>query len=711
MFLRNFAFLCCGIAIAFSAARAQRLTPPVAEKRPVTDVYHGVKVVDDYRWLENFNDPQVKRWVADQNEYTRAVLGKIRSRTELASEMRTLMKQVSVSRRELDVAGSKLFAIESRPPREQPELVVFPSLANLNSEKIVLDPLLRDPSGHISIDFYQPSRDGRYAAISLSKSGSEAGDVHVFEVENGKESSADIIPRVNNGTAGGSVAWDANSTGFYYTRYPRTGERPAADLGFYQQIYFHKLGTAASDDRYEIGKEFPRIAEIVLHSSEDGKWILATVANGDGGDALHYVHGVNGRWTQLTRYSDQIAAAAFGLDDSLYLLSRKNAPMGKILCLASPDRTVASARIVVPESGVAIEQFTSVQGRLYVVDMAGGPSQIRMFTNAGKPEGRVPLGDIVSVAAILPLDRTGILFQTTGYLQPGQWFRYSSRSTKPELVSALNTAPSISFADAEVIRDFAVSKDGTRVPLNIIRLKNTKLNGRNPVLMTGYGGYNISRTPRFSPFNRLLLDRGFVIVDTNLRGGSEYGEKWHLAGNLTHKQNVFDDFYACAQYLVSHGYTTPEHLGIEGGSNGGLLMGAAMVQHPEMYRVVLAFVGIYDMLRAELSPNGVFNITEYGTVKELDQFKALFAYSPYHHVADGKMYPAAIFLTGDNDPRVDPANSRKMVARLQAVSRSKGPILLRTSGNAGHGIGSSLSESLSQRVDAYSFLFDQLGVH
>jgi len=713
MFLRmlpgNIA-VCCGLALFSLAGSAQTLRPPIAEKRPVTDTYHGVNVVDDYRWLEDFQDPQVKKWVAAENEYTRSELGKIQSRAKLASEMQAIVKQASLSRRELAVAGAKLFAVESRPPREQPELVVFPSAGNLSVEKTVLDPLQMDPAGHTSIDFYKPSRDGRYVAVSLSKSGSEAGDVHVFDVATGKELAADVVPRVNNGTAGGSVAWDANSTGFYYTRYPRVGERSTADLNFYQQIYFHKLGTSGSDDRYETGKEFPRIAEIVLNASEDGRWILATVANGDGGDAFHYIRGLNGTWTQLTHYSDQITSAAFGPDDSLYLLSRKNASMGKVLRLSSPDQPMASAQTVVPESDVAIEQFVPVQGRLYVVDLTGGPSQIRMFTSTGKPEGLVPLGGIVSVSAILRFGHNGVLFQTTGYLQPGQWFSYSMKSAKPELVPALNTPSPISLAGAEVIRDFAVSKDGTRIPLNIIRLKNTKLDGRNPVLLSGYGGYNISRKPRFSSFNRLLLDRGFVIVDTNLRGGSEYGEKWRLAGNLTHKQNVFDDFYACAQYLVSHGYTTPRRLGIEGGSNGGLLMGAALVQHPEMYRVVLAFVGIYDMLRAELSPNGVFNITEYGTVKELDQFKSLFAYSPYHHVADDKTYPAAIFLTGDNDPRVDPANSRKMVARLQAVGRSKGPILLRTSGNAGHGIGSSLSDSLAQRVDAYSFLFEQLGV-
>jgi prolyl oligopeptidase len=333
-----------------------------------------------------------------------------------------------------------------------------------------------------------------------------------------------------------------------------------------------------------------------------------------------------------------------------------------------------------------------------------------MFTTDGKFAGKVPVEGVVSVGGVERIGRDEVLFRTSGYTQPPEWFRYSPPTQKANLVAVLSPPFSISFADAEVVRDFAKSKDGTRVPLNIIRLKRAQLDSKNPVLLAGYGGYGISETPGLNPLDRILLDHGFVIVRTNLRGGGEYGEKWHEAGKLTHKQNVFDDFYACAQYLVSHNYTTPERLSIIGGSNGGLLMGAELIQHPEMYRAVVTFVGIYDMLRVELSPNGAFNVTEFGTVKELDQFKALYAYSPYHHVSEDKTYPAAIFLTGDNDPRVDPANSRKMVARLQAVGHSKGPILLRTTSSAGHGIGSPLSEQIAQFTDAFSFLFDQLGI-
>ena len=259
-----------------------------------------------------------------------------------------------------------------------------------------------------------------------------------------------------------------------------------------------------------------------------------------------------------------------------------------------------------------------------------------------------------------------------------------------------------------MIRETAISKDGTHVPMTILHRKGTKLDGRNPTLLYAYGGYGISQAPNFSVRRRFWLDHGGIFVIANIRGGTEFGEAWHEQGRLTKKQNVFDDFIACAEFLIRAKYTSPEKLAIEGRSNGGLLMGAALTQRPDLFRAVVSYVGIYDMLRVETFPNGVFNVTEFGTVKEKDQFQALYAYSPYHHVKDGTDYPAVLFLTGDNDGRVDPMNSRKMTARLQAATHSGRPIFLRTSSNSGHGIGAALSERVEQDADQFSFLFDQL---
>jgi prolyl oligopeptidase len=369
---------------------------------------------------------------------------------------------------------------------------------------------------------------------------------------------------------------------------------------------------------------------------------------------------------------------------------------------------ISDAQTVVPESKVAIENFLPIANTLYVVDQIGGPSQIRIFDTSGKAQGVIPTPPVSAVNQILRSDGDQLLFNDSTYLEPAAWYRYDPTAKKVTRTALYETSVA-DFSGAEVIREFATSKDGTKVPLNIIRPKETKLDGKNPVLLYGYGGYDISLTPFFSLDRKPLLDRGVVLVIANLRGGGEYGEAWHRAGMLTKKQNVFDDFAASARYLVDHKYTTAARLAIEGGSNGGLLMGASLTQHPELFGAVVSHVGIYDMLRVELHPNGAFNVTEFGTVKEDDLFRALYAYSPYHHVVDGTNYPPVLFLTGDNDPRVDPANSRKMTARLQA-SGTKHPVLLRTSGNSGHGIGTALSEAIAEEADVLAFLFEQWGI-
>ena len=311
----------------------------------------------------------------------------------------------------------------------------------------------------------------------------------------------------------------------------------------------------------------------------------------------------------------------------------------------------------------------------------------------------------------MPTRGGDVIFSVSTYLEPSAWYRFDAATGKSVRTALFRTSP-VHFDDTEVVREFAVSKDGTRVPVNIVRRRGTRLDGNNPTLLEGYGGYGVSMKPFFlGAFTRAWLDQGGVYVIANLRGGAEYGEEWHQAGRLTRKQNVFDDFIACAQHLIERKYTSPAHLAIIGGSNGGLLMGAAFTQRPDLFRAVVSYVGIYDMLRVELDPNGAFNVTEFGTVKDPDQFKALYAYSPYHHVKDGTAYPAILFPTGENDHRVNPMQSRKMTARLQAATSSGHPVLLRTSSSAGHGIGTAVDEQIEEEADVLSFLFDQLGIN
>jgi prolyl oligopeptidase len=504
------------------------------------------------------------------------------------------------------------------------------------------------------------------------------------------------------------VAWTADGSGFYYMHFPSPGERPPQDLDFYQQAYFHKLGAPVSDDTYSLGKDLPRIAEVQLQNSRDGRHILATVANGDGGEFEHFLLGADGQWRQLTQFSDGVTRAVFGRDQALYMVCVKGSPRGRILRLSQEHPVLTAARAIVPQADDAIQALVVSDTRLYVAGVWGGPSDIRVFDLEGHEQGRIPIEPVSSAFGLLALEGDEVLYENESYIQPPAWFRFDAASGKATR-TALVVRPTVDFSDTEVVREFATSKDGAKVPMSIIRRKGTRLDGQNPTLLTAYGGFGISLTPTYDLTARIWLDQGGVLAIANLRGGSEYGEAWHKAGMLTHKQNVFDDFAACAQYLIQTGYTNPSKFAIQGASNGGLLMGAALTQRPNLFRAVVSGVGIYDMLRNELSPNAVFNVTEYGSVKDPEQFKALYAYSPYHHVVQGIAYPAVLFMTGANDPRVNPMNSRKMTAALQAATSSGLPILLRASADTGH-IGSSLDEQIEESADAFAFVFKQLGL-
>ncbi len=693
--------LCAG------TAGAQTFKYPEAPKKPVTDTYHGIQVVDDYRWLENDSDPAVKGWSQDQLKVTRAYLDGLPQRAKLKGRFADLYGTLPVRYSQFRQAGS-LFAMKRQPAKKQPMLVMMNSATDVASERVLLDPDTLNAKGTTAIDFYDPSLDGRYVAVAISENGSEDGPAWVIDTRTGKRL-PDVVPRVQYPTGGGSIAWDAKATGFYYTRYPQGGERSNDDANFYQQVWFHKLGTPASADTYVIGKEFPRIAEIQLSTTRDGRYLLASVANGDGGEFAFYLRGPEGRWTKVSDFADMLRAATLGFDGRLYALSVKEAPRGKVIAMPLAKPELASAKVVIPEGTDTLEDARPTATRLYAIYMAGGPTEIRMFDLAGKALGALPAEPVSSSFIGERLGGDEILVGSASYLTAPATYRYSPSLGKL-VPTALTGKQRFDFADAEVAREMAVSKDGTRVPVNILMRKGTKRDGSNPVLLIGYGGYGVSMQPTFSLTNRVWLDAGGIIAIANLRGGGEFGQEWHLAGNLAKKQNVFDDMIGAAQHLVDRGYTTPARLAALGGSNGGLLMGAILTQRPDLFRAIVSEVGIYDMLRVESTPNGAFNVTEFGSVKDRAQFDALYAYSPLHHVKDGTAYPAILMTSGENDGRVDPYNSRKMAARLQAANSSGRPVLLRVSAETGHGIGTGVSTRVEEDADVHAFLMDQLGM-
>ncbi len=693
---------------AAGGARAADPAYPATQQRPVQDQFHGTTVSEDYRWLEDFESPEVKQWVAAQNALTRARLDAIPGREALAARIKELVMTRPTGYGSLGHYGKHWFAMKYEPGRQQPRIVVMDSPDKPETERVVLDPVQLAADGSLAIDWFMPSPDGKRIAVSLSEKGSERGSLHLYDVASGKPVDV-VIPRVQFPTGGGSVSWQADGKGLLYTRYPAPGERAESDAMFFQQVWSHRLGEPLSKDRLVLGEGLPRIAETFLASGPKGLQI-AQVLNGDGGEEAFWLQPQGGRWQQLSGFQDGVKGLQAAADGWLYLLSTKGAPKGQVLRLKL-GQPLSKAEVLVPEAEGTLTQFKLLDGQLYLSYLLGGPSELRRLDLKTRKSQVLPLPAIASVDALVKGEKNELLASVQSYTQPQAWYRVHKDGHLA--VTALAQKSNVDFGDVEVLREFATSKDGTRVPLNILRPKGLKLDGSHPVLLYGYGGYSVSQTPGFNALRKVWLERGGVMVIANLRGGGEFGEAWHLAGNLTRKQNVFDDFIGAAEHLIARGYTKPERLAIQGGSNGGLLMGAALTQRPELFRAVHASVGIYDMLRVELDANGAFNITEFGTVKDEAQFRALLGYSPLHKVKDGTRYPAVLFTTGDHDGRVNPMQSRKMVARLQAAqsaSMAERPVLLRTSANAGHGMGSSTSEVIAERTDSYSFLMDQLGM-
>ena len=677
---------------------------------PVTTTYHGVEVNEDYRWLEDAGSEETQAWTKAQHERTMTYLTALPSYDGIRRRAEEILKVDSTSYTDPKRVGETYFAIKYQPPKQQPFIVTLTDLGDTATERVLVDPNAIDPSGATTIDRYVPSPDGRLVAVSQSSHGTEDGTVHVYDATTGDL--VDVqIPRVNSGTAGGSIAWRNDSTAFWYTRHPAPDERRDEDTGFFQEIWFHEIGGMTTDDRQDLGGVFAddRIAENVLSTSADGRWTLDRAQKGDGGEWQLFVRPQDGgEWWMLADIPDKVVDAAFG-PDSIFLLSSKDAPHGQILKLPmTVGATIADAVVVVPHSTLIIEALAVSDGRLWVLDIDGGPSGLRVFSHDEEP---LPSVEIPPVCAIDGLTRLGddqVAFSVETFVSPRSWYVSSDSDAAPRR-TALDTTTPLDFSGLEVRRIFATSDDGTQVPISLIARNGTLDAGPAPAMLMAYGGYGISIKPWFMPSILLWIEQGAVLAVANIRGGGEYGEEWHHAGRLLSKQNCFDDFAACARHLVSTGVTTVEQLAIRGGSNGGLLMGAVLTQHPDIARAVIAEVPVLDMLRVELHPNGAFNVTEFGTVEDPDLFAAMYAYSPYHRVVDGTPYPAVLLTAGEFDPRVDANHAKKMAARLQAATSSDDPILLRIE-SGGHGIGQSLDQMVGLLTDVHVFAFAQLGV-
>jgi prolyl oligopeptidase len=672
-------------------------TLPETPKKPVEDEYHGVKVIDPYRWLEDRKDPDVQKWVTQQNRFTRGYLDKLPQRKAILDRLQELTEVEVHHYEKMSCHDGKLFAKTSAG------LATLKSANDPDSHKILVDPaaVLKKPSA--VVDFYEVSPDKKKVAVSMSFEGKDVGSVYVFDVASGKKL-PDVVPNVRS-PIGGDMVWKADSSGFYYTRNPPDDPGPDGEP-LPQLIYFHPLGKDAKKDPYVFGKTLSSAGTSNLNRSEDGKYLLIMTSIGWAPEhnQPYLLEIATGKIRPIGTTSDKILLVHFGKKDELFVLSNRHAPRGQILSVSRDTLDLKKARVIVPQGPKVLETFMVLEnGVLMAAESHGTASRLCLYDASGKELGVVPVPKEAHVSELVSLNKEEILFLAESFFTPPAWFRFKLGDDAAHKTRLDLTHRMVDFSACEMVHEDAVSKDGTKVPMTILRRKDIKLDGTNPVLLTGYGGYNLIQNAEFDPCRLFWLEKGGVIVIAHLRGDGNFGEEWFRAGTVTQRQNAFDDFAGCAKHLIARKYTRPEKLAIEGGSNGGTLMGAALTQHPGLFRAVVAHSGVYDMLRQELQARGV-DVQEFGTVKDKDQFKALHAYSPYHKVVDGTRYPAVLLTAGENDGRVDATDTWRFAARLQAAG-SKRPILLWTRTDAGH-----QGDSIEGRADAFAFLCEQLEV-
>ena len=680
--------------------------PPPTRKHDVTETYFGTTVQDPYRWLEDADAPAVKQWIAAQNAYTEKVMDGFKDAKAIAKRVGELAL-TSTQQFDPEIVGSTLFYMRQTPPQPQPVLVAqaWPN----GKAKVLVDP--NAAHGNVAITGYWPSPDGKYVAYGISEGGNEETTIRFIEVATGK-TLPDALPRAGGGTTPQALVWDADGKGVAYVRLP--SGVPADQSQFNAALYHHAFGSDAESDTLAFGRGLSKVAEYTLLGSADGRNAAALVHAGDGAPDAVYLRSGSGPW-KLTlgtaanvRAASEINQGAAWDGDRLLVIAHQNAPRGRLLALDENGKS----KVLVPElqDNWAMHSVAPVKGGFLITEVRGPDWRVQFFDarggfirTVGLSETGVAVGTIASSANS---DRALITY--SGWTIPTRWVEYDAALDASKVV--FEVKPAADYSKVVAHRLDATSKDGTKVPVTVIAMQGVTPNGARPTILYGYGGFGITTAPRFLGSTLAWLERGGVYAVANIRGGGEFGEGWHEAGMLSKKQNVFDDFHAAAQALVQSHWTDTAQLGIMGGSNGGLLMGAALTQHPSEYRAVVSLVGIYDMLRVELWPNGQYNISEYGTVAKKAGFDWLRAYSPLQNVKPGTAYPAVLLITGVNDPRVAPWQSRKFAAALQAASTSKQPILLLTRMNEGHGVTASFSQRVGNAAAAISFFAEELGL-
>ncbi len=687
-----------------AASAATPAGPPKAKVDVAIDDLHGHKISDPYRWMENGDSPETQEYVRAQLAYTRSLLDPLPGRERIHARLTQLLSIGNVGTPQ--VGGEWYFYTRREGMQNQPVLYVRKGLKGTDRALVDVNALAAD--GTVALDWWQISHDGKYVAYGTSPSGSEKSTLHVIETATGKLL-ADTIEQ----TRAASVAWKLDDSGFYYTRYPKKGDVPAEEENYHRRVYYHALGGDAAKDPLifepKDSQDWPNVS-----LSNDGRWLTVVSEKGWTKSEI-YLQDLQANTPLVTviagknfLYSGEV------FNGVMYIVTNEDAPHYKVF--AAPAETPGQShwKPVIPESEDAVLQGLSIIGGKLVAEYEKNVSSLlKIFSGEGKPLAEVPLPGIGSVAGLGgQWDSQEAFFGFQSFTVPPTILHYDMQSGKTSLFAKVE-AP-IDSGGYEVKQVWCKSKDGTRVPMFIVSKKGLALTGKNPTLLYGYGGFQVSETPAFSRGVFLWLESGGVYVLANLRGGSEFGESWHRSGMLEKKQNVFDDFASAAEYLIAQKYTDRDHLAIMGGSNGGLLVGASITQHPDLFRAAVCQVPLLDMLRYQNFLIAKLWIPEYGSADDPKQFEYLYAYSPYHHVKPGTLYPAVLFMTADSDTRVDSMHAKKMAALMQAEAKNgadrERPILLRIEPKAGHGQGKPLTKQIEESTDIWSFLFWQLAV-
>jgi len=679
--------LVCGIGC--------REAPAPSAKTDAT-TFFGIEVPDPYRWLEDASSEKVQQWIDEQNAIAERNLGSFAEGAALAERVRELAT-TSADRSSPKILGGVLFYLRETPPEPQPVLVARTWPAG--EERTIVD--VNAEGGSVAISGYWPSPSGRYVAYGTAEGGSELTTIRFQELASGK-TLADALPYSGGGTSPSTLAWDADERGVTYMRYPPP--RDGAPVRQFDAVLVHHVLGGAATDAPVFGEGYSAIAEYQLLTSADGQHTVALAKKGDGGPWEVFLRSGSG-WQRALDESAGVTTATY-VGDRLLAVASGGTPRGRVVALA-PD---GKASDLLAEGDWAIQSLAPIGSGFLVVRTSGPDWRVDQHASGGALVRTVPLPSqgirIEEIASESGAEAAILAY--SGWTFPTRWARYDAGSG--ELTTVFEVEPAADYSLVEVARIEATSRDGTRIPVTVLALDARARDGLAPTVLHGYGGFGAPTAPGFLGAGLAWLERGGVLAYANIRGGSEFGEAWHEAGKRTRKQNVFDDFHAAAQALIEQGWTSRERLGAQGGSNGGLLMGAQLTQHPETYRAIVSFVGIYDMLRHETFPNGAYNVTEYGSTGDATEFAALLAYSPLHRVKTGTAYPAVLLETGVNDPRVAPWQSRKFAAALQAATSADRPILLVTRTDAGHGVGAPFSQRVGNAALAMTFFARELGL-